>query len=58
MKKWFFLLSGVVLLWSCGSSDKGELVGVLFGGYSIAGGATKAVHAKFLRKMYDEEINP
>ena len=28
MKKWFFLLSGVVLMWSCGSSDKGELVGV------------------------------
>ncbi|MBR3827741.1 MAG: SUMF1/EgtB/PvdO family nonheme iron enzyme [Bacteroidales bacterium] len=28
MKKLFLLLSGVVLLWSCGSSDKGELVGV------------------------------
>ena len=39
-------------------NKKGELVGVLFGGYSIAGGATKAVHAKYLKKMYEEEINP
>lgn len=28
MKKLFFLLAGVTLLWSCGSSEKGELVGV------------------------------
>lgn len=28
MKKLFFILASVVLLWSCGSSDKGELVGV------------------------------
>lgn len=38
-------------------NDKGQLVGVLYGGYSIAGGSTKAVHAKFLKKMYDEEVN-
>ena len=38
-------------------NEKGQLVGVLFGGYSIAGGSTKAVHAKFLKKMYDDEIN-
>lgn len=28
MKKLLFLLASVVVLWSCGSSDKGELVGV------------------------------
>ena len=38
-------------------NKKGELVGVLFGGYSIAGGATKAIHAKFLKKMYEEELS-
>ena len=38
-------------------NKKGQLVGVLYGGYSIAGGATKAVHAKFLKKMYEEEVN-
>ena len=35
----------------------GELVGVLYGGYSLAGGATKAVHAKYLKQMYDAEVN-
>lgn len=35
----------------------GALVGVLYGGYQIAGGSTMAVHAKFLKKMYDEEVN-
>lgn len=34
----------------------GQLVGVLYGGYSVAGGSTMAVHAKFLKKMYDEEV--
>ena len=38
-------------------NDKGQLVGVLYGGYAVAGGSTKAVHAKFLKKMYDEEVN-
>lgn len=38
-------------------NKKGQLVGILFGGYSIAGGASKAVHAKFLKRMYDEEVN-
>ncbi|MCQ2278726.1 MAG: SUMF1/EgtB/PvdO family nonheme iron enzyme [Bacteroidales bacterium] len=28
MKKFFLMLAAVVALWSCGSSDKGELVGV------------------------------
>ncbi len=28
MKKLFYLLAGIVLLWSCGSSDKGEVIGV------------------------------
>ena len=37
-------------------NKKGELVGILYGGYSIAGGATKAIHAKFLKKMYNEEM--
>ena len=36
-------------------NTKGQLVGVLWGGSSIAGAATKAVHAKFLKKMYEEE---
>lgn len=36
---------------------KGQLVGVLYGGYSVAGGSTSAVHAKFLKKMYEEEVN-
>ena len=38
-------------------NNKGELVGVLSGGYSIAGGATKAIHAKFLKKLYEEEVS-
>jgi V8-like Glu-specific endopeptidase len=38
-------------------NKKNQLVGILFGGYSVAGGATKAVHAKFLKRMYDEEVN-
>lgn len=38
-------------------NEKGQLVGVLYGGYSVAGGSTKAVHAKFLKKLYDDEIN-
>ena len=37
-------------------NKKGELVGILYGGYSIAGGATKAIHAKFLKKMYNDEM--
>lgn len=36
-------------------NTKGQPVGVLWGGSSIAGAATKAVHAKFLKKMYEEE---
>ena len=38
-------------------NSKGQLVGVLYGGYSIAGGSTKAVHAKFLKNLYDDYIN-
>jgi hypothetical protein len=30
-------------------------VGILWGGTSVAGGFTKAVQAKFLKKIYDEE---
>ncbi len=36
-------------------NEAGQLVGVLWGGTSIAGGFTKAVHAKYLKKIYDEE---
>lgn len=39
-------------------NNQGQLVGVLYGGYSVAGGATKAVHAKFLKKLYDDYLNP
>jgi V8-like Glu-specific endopeptidase len=39
-------------------NKKGELVGVLYSSYMVAGGATKVIHAKFLKKLYDEEINP
>jgi pSer/pThr/pTyr-binding forkhead associated (FHA) protein len=39
-------------------NKKGQLVGILYGGYSLAGGATKAIHAKFLKKLYEEEVNP
>ncbi len=38
-------------------NTEGQLVGVLSGGYTVAGGSTKAVHGKFLKKMYDDEIN-
>ena len=38
-------------------NKKGQLVGILYGSYSIAGGATKAIHAKFLKKLYEEEVN-
>ena len=38
-------------------NKKGQLVGVLHSGYQVAGGATMAAHAKFLKKMYDEEVN-
>ncbi len=59
--KYYFEFQANSVAGSSGSpvyNKKGQLVGVLFGGYSIAGGATKAVHAKFLKKLYDEEINP
>ena len=36
-------------------NEAGQLVGVLWGGTSIAGGYTKAVQSKFLKKIYDEE---
>ena len=36
-------------------NEAGQLVGVLWGGTSIAGGYTKAVQSKYLKKMYDEE---
>ena len=35
----------------------GELVGVLWGGYHDSASPTFAVHAKFLKRMYDEEVN-
>ena len=38
-------------------NQQGQLVGVLYGGYSVAGGSTKAIHAKFLKKLYDDYIN-
>lgn len=38
-------------------NKKGELVGILYGGYSIAGGATKAIHSKYLRQLYNNEVN-
>ena len=34
----------------------GQLVGVLYGGYTVSGGSTMAVHAKYLKKMYEEEV--
>lgn len=34
----------------------GSIVGVLYGGYFVAGGSTSAVKAKFLKKMYEEEV--
>ena len=36
-------------------NESGQLVGILWGGTSVAGGFTKAVQAKFLKKIYDEE---
>ena len=39
-------------------NNKGQLVGILYGSYSVAGGATKAVHSKFLKKLYDDYLNP
>ena len=36
-------------------NEAGQLVGVLWGGTSIAGGFTKAMHSKYLKKIYDEE---
>lgn len=59
--KYYFEFQANSVAGSSGSpvyNKKGQLTGILFGGYSIAGGATKAVHAKFLKKLYDEELNP
>ena len=56
--KYYFEFQANSVAGSSGSpvyNKKGQLTGILFGGYSIAGGATKAVHAKFLKKLYDEE---
>lgn len=39
-------------------NNNGQLVGILYGSYSVAGGATKAVHSKFLKKLYDDYLNP
>ena len=36
-------------------NEAGQLVGILWGGTSIAGGFTKAMHSKYLKKIYDEE---
>ena len=71
MKKLLLLLYSLLLILSCGGGDdagsgggssgspvfneSGQLVGVLWGGTSVAGGFTKAVQAKFLKKIYDEE---
>ena len=38
-------------------NTKGQLVGILYGGYSVAGGSTKAVNAKFLKNLYEDYIN-
>ena len=38
-------------------NNKGQLVGILYGGYSVAGGSTKAVHSKFLKNLYEDYIN-
>lgn len=37
-------------------NKKGQLVGVLDAAYQIAGGPSTAVHAKYLKKLYDEEV--
>lgn len=37
-------------------NEQHQLVGILCSGYQIAGGASMAVHAKFLKKMYEEEV--
>ncbi len=58
--KYYFEIQANSVAGSSGSpiyNKKGELVGVLFGGYAIAGGSTKAIHAKFLKKMYEDEVN-
>ena len=58
--KYYFEIQANSVAGSSGSpiyNKKGELVGILFGGYAIAGGSTKAIHAKFLKKMYEDEVN-
>ncbi len=55
--KYYFEFQANSVAGSSGSpvyNNEGELVGILFGGYSFAGGPTKAIHAKYLKKMYDE----
>lgn len=59
--KYYFEFQANSVAGSSGSpvyNKKGQLVGILFGGYAIAGGATKAIHAKFLKRMYEEEMHP
>ncbi len=59
--KYDFELPTVSVGGSSGSpvyNKKGQLVGVLYASNSVAGGSSKAVHAKFLKKLYDEELNP
>ena len=38
-------------------NDKGQVVGILYGGYSVVGGSTKAVHSKYLKQLYNEYVN-
>ena len=38
-------------------NNKGQVVGILYGGYSVVGGSTKAVHSKYLKQLYDEYVN-
>ena len=36
-------------------NEAGQLVGILWGGTNVAGGFTRAVQSKYLKKIYDEE---
>lgn len=36
--------------------EDGRLVGILWGGIQMAGASTQATHAKFLKKLYEEEV--
>lgn len=59
--KYDFELQTISVGGSSGSpvyNKKGQLVGVIYASNSIAGGSTKAVQAKFLKVMYQKELDP